>query len=424
MLNGTQQGVVSLPSSDSTQRGPRILGLDYLRACAAVLVVALHAAIPYMSDPMPLLRWAIEPSEKSDLVNLIGWSVDGFIMPIFFLMSGYFGAQLYSQRGPNKFLKNRLARVGLPFLFACAFVLPLSLYTWMLGWVSSDLIRMKDLLAVKIDGELGDALHGFSHLWYLQYVLLYSALACVILAFAKRSPRQQYRTPNRAIQSLNGSSTVVLVAGILFIGSVLYIEPTIVIGFRHGWLPFWENVLFYAVPFTMGWFWPQVEHSKQKTKAALRKAAMRIVLACGVFFLMWPQLRYHLQTSPTEVENAALPYLFASYNLLMSTGLFGGALMLHLTRIPATVKYLAEASFWIYLFHHPAVAIIQVDLLFSPISPALKFLITTTGGLAICLVTYEFLVRRTWIGRMLNGSTKVRGTTADRQFAPPAEKAA
>lgn len=395
--------------------------MDWLRALAAILVVMLHAAIPYMSHPLPGLYWSIPAIERSDVVNLLGWAIDGFVMPVFFIMNGYFAARLLQQRGAGAFLRHRLSRIGGPFLLACALILPMDLYIWMTGWVICDLISMDELLALKIHSDIGDALHGVSHLWFLQYVLLYCLGACWLSQLwqhwhvdtPEKGPSNKHQ--DRAAQSHARSfgsrlaiAILPLLAGILVAGSILWWQPRIVIGFRHHWVPMWENLIFYLVPFSLGWFWER--HSSARLLPEFRWG-VQLVLAGLAFVVMWPELVQHLNHESIPMIRARVPFLFAAFGILMSTGLFGGLLSLPLRRVPAAIAYLSKASFWIYLFHHPVVALMQVNLLHVRTTPLIKFGLSALVGVLFCLLTYEGLVRKTVLGQILNGVREQSGAT-------------
>jgi glucans biosynthesis protein C len=60
-------------------------------------------------------------------------------------------------------------------------------------------------------------------------------------------------------------------------------------------------------------------------------------------------------------------------------------------RIVRTVSYSAGAGFWIYLVHHPLVALIHLDLklVFPELAPFVKSLISATVAVGVSLATYE-----------------------------------
>jgi fucose 4-O-acetylase-like acetyltransferase len=374
-------------------------GLDWLRAAAAILVVLLHASIPYLTHPLPGLVWSMHSSQQSSAVNLLAWWIDGFIMPVFFLMSGFFAAKLYQQRGADAFLRHRMARLGLPFLFAFVFILPLDLYAWLLGWVHSGLIPISKLRSLKIQGELGDALWGVSHLWFLEYMLIYCLAAWGIARLPRINPFQaQIRKFWSAPPA--GRSWIAAGIGITVAASVLWKEPRIVIGFRHHWLPFWENLVYYAVPFFLGWTWQKGSSLGERVSGRMFG---RLAIACAVFALLWPRLLAHLEGETMPVADPMVPLLFATFGILMATSCFGLALSLSAARAPASVIYLSKASFWIYLLHHPLVGLMHDDLAMVSWPGALEFAVTSVSALGLCLVSFEVLVRRTWVGLLLHG---------------------
>jgi glucan biosynthesis protein C len=70
---------------------------------------------------------------------------------------------------------------------------------------------------------------------------------------------------------------------------------------------------------------------------------------------------------------------------------------------PRFVRYLAQASFWMYLFHHPAVGLAQVAVHGSGLNAETKFALVWISATGLSLLTYEVCVRRTWVGALLNG---------------------
>jgi hypothetical protein len=95
--------------------------LDALRAAAMLLGIALHAAIPYA----PQFPWAVRDSQTSDGFSLLLISIHGFRMPLFFLISGFFTAMVWRQKGLATLLRQRALRILLPCLLASVTILPL-----------------------------------------------------------------------------------------------------------------------------------------------------------------------------------------------------------------------------------------------------------------------------------------------------------
>ena len=62
-----------------------------------------------------------------------------------------------------------------------------------------------------------------------------------------------------------------------------------------------------------------------------------------------------------------------------------------------------EASYWVYIIHLPLIAFIPGLMAGSGIPVFLKFIITLTVTSVICMLSYKYVVRGTFIGMFLNG---------------------
>ncbi len=85
-----------------------------------LLGIALHGALSFIPGV-----WPVEDSQQSgDLFGLLVSFIHGFRMQLFFLMSGFFTAMLWKQRGLGPVLRQRSMRVLLPLLIAAFTVIP------------------------------------------------------------------------------------------------------------------------------------------------------------------------------------------------------------------------------------------------------------------------------------------------------------
>src|SRR5690606_27332646 len=80
-------------------------------------------------------------------------------------------------------------------------------------------------------------------------------------------------------------------------------------------------------------------------------------------------------------------------------------------------RYLADASYWIYLIHLPVVILLQAVSAQIAAPWFVKFPALLFVAMAIMLLSYHLLVRYTVIGRVLNG--RRRRPEADRPPAQP-----
>ena len=113
--------------------------IGYLRAFVVVLVVAHHAAFAYHSyappTPASLVaqpRWweafpVVDTQRWSGFSVFVGFN-DVFFMSLMFFLSGLFVWHGLQRKGSAKFLRDRLLRLGVPFIVAAAIFAPLAYY--------------------------------------------------------------------------------------------------------------------------------------------------------------------------------------------------------------------------------------------------------------------------------------------------------
>ena len=416
---------IALAAAHSELHEERYFGLDWLRAIATILVVMLHGGLAYTLVPWPGIAWPTHDRFPSSSVDAASWWINGFMMPLFFVLGGFVAAHLLLKRGPRGFLEHRVRRILLPFLFGCLIVLPASLYVWLLGWVVDGRISLRKLRSLKL-GEVGENLWGVGHLWFLQYLFLFCAVMWAVqlvwdMWHAVRAARGRRTSVRHGLDSLLDSPPAALLKPLVLAlpcALALWWEPRIVIGFRNSWHPLAANLLYYAPCFCFGWW---MLHRRRSGHHVCRYAWLHAAASLVVFAFLLPMVREHVAEESTGPRRIVLCLLFASFAWLSTVGWFG-LFLNHFGRPPRWVAYLAESSFWMYLFHHPIVGLAQVSLAGSHLPAWSKFLIASGTAVCLSLLTYEVGVRRTWIGVLLNGRRAPARTDASRGTVPFSER--
>lgn len=116
------------------------VALGHLRAFVVFLVVVHHSVLAYYPEvPAPgdrfvggAMLWRAFPvldSTRWSLTPLIASFNDIFFMALMFLLSGLFVSESVARKGITRFVRDRVVRLGLPFLFSAGIVSPLAYYT-------------------------------------------------------------------------------------------------------------------------------------------------------------------------------------------------------------------------------------------------------------------------------------------------------
>lgn len=113
--------------------------IGYLRASIVALVIAHHASLAYYPFAPPLPASLVAPSrwwEAFPIVDAHRWTGfsyfvgfnDVLFMSLMFFLSGLFVWHGLERKGTAKFLRDRLLRLGIPFVVAAAIIAPLAYY--------------------------------------------------------------------------------------------------------------------------------------------------------------------------------------------------------------------------------------------------------------------------------------------------------
>jgi len=125
---------------------------------------------------------------------------------------------------------------------------------------------------------------------------------------------------------------------------------------------------------------------------------------------LWP-LSFVLAVAPllaglclvkSQNDGALLAAFSVVYAWLMIFG-FIGFFRAFFSGENARIRYLSDSSYWLYIMHLPLIIFVQLFISSWDMSSILKCLLTCVGTTLILLVSYEWGVRYTCIGTLLNG---------------------
>jgi glucan biosynthesis protein C len=387
------------PGQSTVQAG-RLAGIDALRGGAMLLGVFIHAAISYIPSNLAELIWGIREETTSPVLAALFWWIHTFRLPLFFLIAGFFSVLVYDTKGPRAFLAHRLRRLVVPLVVGIAVLLPLTyLYFWSCGVVNGR-VSDAEIESFEIEPQVQARLFGPMHLWFLEDLLILSLIAWA--AWRLRDGLSGNKSPAARAQAADWPAWVSALAPLaLAVPAALIVWTSCapVIAHRNSFVPDVGRLVYYGLFFACG-------AAVHRYRAVLPQVfawpslhlALSVVAAVGLLWL--------LPTQFTGQADAASRLAFASCAALVAWlsvfGLMGFALRSFHGRHP-TVHYLADASYWIYLFHMPLVCLMQLNLFGLPLGPELKCCIVIGTAVALGLATYQTMVRYTVIGAYLHG---------------------
>ena len=149
----------------------RLLYLDHIKAVMVALVIALHVPVAFFLTGWSGVRIPIEGVVGAGFIGFFNWyiyAINSFIMPMMFLISGYFVPRSVRKKGVMQYLKNRLIRLGIPFVIGLFIINNMSLLIGRLSPSSPlEFLPLSDIPFNRI-----------GVLWFLMVLLVFDLIYC------------------------------------------------------------------------------------------------------------------------------------------------------------------------------------------------------------------------------------------------------
>jgi peptidoglycan/LPS O-acetylase OafA/YrhL len=381
----------------------RLHSLDALRAIALLLGVVLHSAMSFIASPVfPI--WIVADNDPSPVMAVVFFFTHLFRMAAFFLIAGYFAHLLLERRGTWGFVKNRVLRIAAPLAIFWTPVLMaiIGCLVWAI-WIRNGY----SLPPGPPPPPLTIETFPLTHLWFLWVLLIFYAGLLVGRGLLGALDRKAVLAAgaDKAMRLLVTPWGLPLVAAPLAIA--LYLKADWFMWFGvptpdTGLVPNLPATIAFGTAFLLGYL------IRRQSEALLASVARHWI----AFALLAPGLGIAslLLAGGASIPNFLVPptpsLLNASvYALAVFASAFA-ALALALRFLSGhrpMLRYLADASYWVYLIHLPIVMALQVLVHDLAWPWPVKVAAIVGGTAAITLATYELLIRHSFMGRWLNG---------------------
>lgn len=369
----------------------RVYALDALRGIMMLLGLVLHAASSYSSKSEWGTWRSKDPDNNFPFLVLVEY-IHAFRMPVFFVAAGFFGALLFYKKGPKALLKNRWQRIVLPFIAGVLIIWPLVQTAFIFSIAAFKGVANPYSEVWQSIKSLGFIPFKMTHLWFL-YFLALLALASYLLAmlFNKRTSFTVAFNNVTLVVLKNLWVRIVALAICYFLMLVWMGTAGIITSLT--WIPNFIVLLLYFIFFGLGWMIFKTDSLQYLKTNSIAQLIAATLLFLAADFIPW--------------QNSGWEYTVKQLLTALSGTLFiFGFIAFFLTYFHSysrRLSYLMEASYWVYIIHLPIIAFIPGLMAGSGLPVFLKFIITLTVTSVICIITYKYFVRGTFIGMFLNG---------------------
>ncbi len=354
----------------------RHYGMDWLRIGAFALLILYHVGLafselPYEFKATRTYAWTAYP-----LLALNAWRLS-----LLFAISGYASAAILQRAsGPASFLRARLARLGIPLVFAVAVLTAPQPWIWLtmakeydhgFGWfMLHDYYTFRNIDGIRVP--------AWMHMWFVVYLVAYTAALAGLGAVPKPVRRVVRHAAERVF-----AGPLLLPLGIALTYAARLLP--------HGWADahdFVDDAAAHCAYFGAFLFGVLLRGSEKVRLAIARQWKIAaLVAAAGYAVVAGYEWRFPGDVPvPPRLEHGLL-LARAAQGWAAIVALFGAA-DLFWNREGGWRATLAEAVFPFYIIHQTLILVIGFWL--RPFSPApwLEFGVLTLGTAAGCTAFY------------------------------------
>lgn len=361
----------------------RFAYLDIIRSLVIILVIAMHSAVTYSGFG----SWYYTEGSPEKL-SVFGMAFFGFFqsflqawsMGILFFISGFLAVKSLVKHGSEKFIKERLFRLGLPLLIYVFLISPF-IYFVMLGNYSENSLADNYILFIIHFGWL----NATGPLWFVEVLLLF----CIIYTIVKKCIPALIK-----IQNFNSTNIILI---ILFTGIIsFFVRLIFPIGSSFYNLQF-SYFTSYIVLFIVGILIGENNLLENITNEKNIKW-LKLTLIIGIPF--WSIIMLFGGALEGKMYfNGGFCWQSFAFALWESFTAIGFSLgLISFFKKNADVdnnftRLIADNAFGIYFFHAPLLIAVSIMLRGLALNPLLKFIIVTILASGICLI-FSFFVRK------------------------------
>ena len=404
---------MTVPAASSLRASPaaRFYAIDWLRIIAVLAVFLFHVAHIFdqaasandlTHDPSPSVR----NSESSVVLSGYVFFVYHWMMQTLFLLAGMTAWYSLRTRRGGQYLRERLERLLVPFLFGSLTLIPWNGYVSALNhatfrgsfrsYYPIHFERTWEALKLPQFHHSLIALYQTSwHLWFLGFLLIFSLLALPLFLRA----RVQGQNPTlMGIASLCEKPWGLTALGL----PIVLIRLSLNAAFPS-YLDWSDTAVFFAL-YVFGWLFMT---DVRLTRALANQATGWLIVGCicfaGLLGTYWMGFLTQWLSHPEYSWDYSLYQILAGIDTWAWVMAIVGFGLRLLNFHNAALDYANEAALPFYILHQPVILTIAFVVVRLNIGIGWKALVIAVTAFIITILIYEFAARRTKVLRILLG---------------------
>lgn len=358
-----------LPNKD------KLLYINNIRILLIILVVMIHISITYGGSGSWYYHEPTDDTLSKVLLTLFNAVSQSFVLGFFFMIAGYFTPSSYSRKGMSKFIKDRLLRLGVPFLFYFFIISPIMTYILYIKVLKKQLLWYQ--------------LFGSGPLWFAEALLIMT----VFYALWRRNVQKEEHQ-SKAFEPPGHKQLLIyvsLLSAANFIIRIWWPMGADFSNLQFGFFPGYISLFIIGtIAYRKQWF---ESFSKAVGKRWLKMSSALIILF-PIIIILGGALK---DTKPFMGGLHWQSLLYSIWEAFVGTGLIAGLLVIFRDRYNhqgRLAEVMAENAFTVYIFHAPIIIFFTYMIRHITIYPIIKFALVSVLGISLCFVISHYIIRK------------------------------
>jgi glucans biosynthesis protein C len=365
----------------------RLHYFENLRAVTILSVVLFHCMLSYTVSDISAY-WPHKQNDTHLVFDGITCINQLYQMPVFLFMSGFFASMMIQKRGLKYFIQNRLLRIGLPFVTGLIILLPLVRIVFLYANGCSADKLLTQFLAMPDPATI--------HLWFLYYLLIFSIFISITIQLSKYFKPGKIIGQN-CISRLKWHHWGFVVSTALFLLNSLNKNGQLYAS--YSFIPDLNILCAYFMFFIWGYFFYKSDTKPEFSGKLIWLNGLIVILLISLHLFLMDSINHAAdKISRGEIFMASLS---GSVSMVATTGLIIKVFALKFNRYIHVLKKISNSSYWIYIVHLPIVVFFTAIFSGTEIPIVLKIILNFGFTIAFCLLSYDYLVRKTVLYKFL-----------------------
>ena len=341
-----------------------------MRAVMLFLLIVLHSGVSFIVIEVD--TWFYYDSSNHILFDGVLGFIHAIRIPSFFIVSGYLIEQMLHNRSKRKVLSKRFRRIFIPLMIVVFTLCPIvnGLFALLNGFPNGF-----SFSTMFPRGEYIHFLFNTSYVWFLYYLFLYNIFHVLLYKL-------------KALPFIVNINIVWRICALLLVisGVLILYEKEALYG-DYGLIPAMYSLGGYFLFYLFGVSIRLQNDDLLKIRSFAPHFLFIGATCISVYFI----LKYREMLNPSHTFQLPIAIVYTLSSVFLALSFIGFTLSFY-TKQNKWVKYISDASYFIYLIHFPILLCFLWLLSSVNLNPFLKFLLILCPTLALCL-----LMNRLWL---------------------------